>query len=264
MQNHISARRLFDRRLFTLIISGSLAMGLSACGDSDDPASPNTSETARVRAIHLSPDAPAVDIFLTSPAGAPSRAASGVAFPNTITYATVDAGTYQVDVSAAGSPASDAVLSVPGLAFEADRSYTAVAYNNLGSIAALALEDDYTNLASGNLRVRAIHTAVGVGEVDIWNIPATGSPAPLYTNVAFGAVGDYLDLPAGAYTLGFDLDNDANPDVVFELPDLPAGTVANVFAVTDKDGNVFLQAQLETGAAAKIEPKMERSPARFN
>jgi hypothetical protein len=130
-----------------------------------------------------------------------------------------------------------------------------VAFGNLASIQALALMDDETNLAAGSIRVRAIHAAPGVGEVDIWNIPSTGSPSALYENVPFGVAGGYLDLPAGAYTLGFDVDDDASPDVLFDLPALPAGTVANVFAVNDTAGNVFLLAQLQTGDVARIDPR---------
>ena len=114
--------------------------------------------------------------------------------------------------------------------------------------------DDYEGLASGQIRIRAIHTAPAVGEVDIWNIPETGDPAPLYENVPFGAAGDYLDVPASAYTLGFDVDDDATPDVIFDVPALEAGTVANVFATNDDAGNVFLVAQLADGSTVRIDP----------
>jgi hypothetical protein len=43
--------------------------------------------------------------------------------------------------------------------------------------------------------------------------------------------------------------------VLFDLPALPAGTVANVFAVNDTAGNVFLLAQLQTGDVARIDPR---------
>jgi hypothetical protein len=93
-----------------------------------------------------------------------------------------------------------------------------------------------------------------VGQVDIWNIPATGAPSPLYTDVDYGVAGGAMDLPAGAYTIGFDVDNDANPDVVFDLPSLPAGTVANVFAVSE-GSTVFLIAQLQDGTVARIDAR---------
>jgi len=83
----------------------------------------------------------------------------------------------------------------------------------------------------GMLRVRAVHAAPGVGQVDIGNIPAAGEPTPLWTNVDFGVAGDAIDLEAGSYTLGVDVD-DMTPDLTFVLPELPAGTFANVTSTT--------------------------------
>ena len=54
-----------------------------------------------------------------------------------------------------------------------------------------------------------------------------------------------------AYTIGFDVDNDASPDLTFDLPTLDGGVLANVFAVNDGEGNVFLNAQLPTGDTAR-------------
>ncbi|HEY8946431.1 MAG TPA: hypothetical protein VIM73_19405, partial [Polyangiaceae bacterium] len=99
------------------------------------------------------------------------------------------------------------------------------------------------------------HAAPGVGQVDIWNLPASGAPASLWSNVDFGAAGAALDLEAGAYRIGIDVDNDATPDLTFALPDLEAGAFVNVFAVNDEDANVFLIAQLRDGTTARIDPE---------
>jgi len=206
---------------------------------------------ARLRAIHLSPDAPAVDIFAN---GGPTAAVTGLAFPNGTDYLDLEAGTYDFDIAPAGAGIGAKVKSVPDLLLEGGKSYTAFAYDGVASLKVGALVDDDAGLAPGNIRVRAIHVAVGVGQVDIWNIPASGSPAPLYPDFDFGAVGDYLDLPAGAYTLGFDIDNDATPDLVFETPTLPAGAVINLFAVA-QGTDVFLIAQLNDGSTARIDPR---------
>lgn len=98
--------------------------------------------------------------------------------------------------------------------------------------------------------MRAIHAAADVGEVDIWNITEGAEAGILWENVPLAAAGQYYDLPAGAYSVGFDVDNDASPDVSFDLPELPAGTIANVFAVND--GAVKLIAQLWDGTTAEI------------
>jgi len=207
---------------------------------------------ARLRAIHLSPDAPAVDIFAN---GGMTAAVKNLAFPDGTGYLDLDAGTYTFDIAPKDAGIGASVLKVKDLPLESGKSYTAVAYDAVASIKALALADDYSNLASGKIRLRAVHTAVGVGKVDIWNIPATGDPTPLWTDVDFGMAGAYLDVPAGAYKVGFDVNKDGTPDIVFQLPDLPAGTVATAFAVK-KGADVFLIAELPDGTTARIDPAM--------
>jgi hypothetical protein len=227
-----------------------IALGAPSCDDDDDGGTRPVERNSALRALHLSPDAPAVDIFLNQSA---APAVSNLSFPNGTVYLDVPEGTYDLDIAPAGGTYQDAVLSVSDLALDVGYSYTAVAYNTLNQISALALIDNYANLAAGNLRVRAIHTAAGVGEVDIWNVTDAQNPAPLYVDFEFAEIGAYLDLPAGAYSLGFDVDNDAIPDLVFTLPALPAGTVANVFAVADQGGTVFLLAQFADGTTARID-----------
>ena len=229
---------------------GSFVLGLSVLGCDDDPSAPQPPAESNLRVLHLSPDAPSVDVFLNESS---TPAVSNLAFGEGTAYLQVAAGSYRVDVSGNGNQASESVLSIPSVALESGRYYTGVAFDRVATIQAVALEDNYENLASGNIRVRAVHAAPAVGQVDIWNIPATASPSVLYENVDFGTAGAYLDIPAGAYTLGFDVNDDAAPDVTFSIPALPAGTVANVFAVSSTSGGVFLLAQLQNGAIARID-----------
>jgi len=238
-------RALFEKISLLLVVILGLSV-MAACGDDDDT-EPLPGDKAMLRAVHLSPDAPTVDIL----ANATMRAVSSLAFGQGTGYLEVDAGTYDLDVVPVSGTVAESVLNVSGAQLMKDVSYTAVAYGMVDNIAALLLEDNYADLDDGNIRVRAIHTADGVGEVDIWNIPDTGDPAIAWENVPYGAVGDYLDLPAGAYTLGIDLDNDASPDAVYKMPALAAGAVGNVFAVKEGD-DVYLLAQLKDGSITKI------------
>ncbi|MFW6050754.1 MAG: DUF4397 domain-containing protein [Myxococcota bacterium] len=219
-------------------------------GGSEPPTGDAGMAQASLRVIHLSPDAPAVDVHVDDD---PSAVVSELAFEEGTEYLSVPAADYDVDVAPAGEGPGASVLAVDDLSLAADIHHTAVAFDELASIQALALVDELDGVAAGDIRVRAVHTASAVGEVDIWNVTDPGSPAVLYEDVAFGDVGDYLDLPAAAYSIGFDVDDDAEPDLVFDLPDLPAGTVANVFAVSS-GSDVFLIAQLEDGTVARIDP----------
>lgn len=225
-------------------------LALSACRDDDDESPAQSNSSASIRVLHLSPDAPSVDIF----ANGEGPVVAGLAFPSGTDYLKVPAGSYDFAVSAAGASVEQSVLNINDIALDTDMRYTAVAFNTIDGIQALALVDDLSGMESGNIRIRAIHTAAGVGDVDIWNIPAEGSPSPLIENFGFGAASDTLDLPSSAYTLGVDVDNDASPDLVFDIPALPAGTYANVFAVKDGD-SVFLLAQLGGDTTVRIDPR---------
>jgi hypothetical protein len=205
---------------------------------------------ARIRVLHLSPDAPAVDVFAN---GAPPAAVSALEFPNGTAYLEVPAGEYDFQVAVAGDEPANAVLTVPNLMLEAGGSYTAVAYDAVAQIKALGIMDDYDAIPEGSIRVRAIHAAAGVGQVDIWNIPEMGDPAPLVPDFDFGAMSPAVDLPAGSYTLGVDVDDDATPDLTFTTPSIPAGTLVNLYAVKDAVG-VFLLAQLPDGSTLRIDP----------
>jgi hypothetical protein len=208
--------------------------------------------TSEIRVLHLSPDAPAVDLYVN---GGEEAAITDLAFLESTGFVTLDEGDYTFDIAPSMAALEDSVKQV-SVSLMGERSYTAVAYGELADgLMVMALEDDLSDTGD-MIRVRAIHTATAVGQVDIWNIPGEGDPTPLYENVDFGVAGDALDIPAGAYTLGFDVDDDASPDVIFELPELAAGTIANVFAINDLDGNVSLRVQFADSTLATIAPAM--------
>lgn len=199
--------------------------------------------TAQARAIHLSPDAPAVNVFADENETA---AISGLTFGNGTGYLELDAG--EISLSVSLGTLAEAFLGPLALLLEEDASYTVAVFDRAVNAQALVLEDDLSEPAAGNIRIRAIHTAVDVGPV---NIIAGG--APLYEDVPFGAAGDALEVPAGAYVIGLDVDDDHHPDLNFALPELAAGTIANVFAVADAHGTVRLLAQLADGTVVTID-----------
>jgi hypothetical protein len=88
---------------------------------------------AHVRFVHLSPNAPAVDVAVTS---------GPVLFPNTAfkgysAFTPVDAGTYDLEVRLAGT--STVVLPLPGISLTAGKIYTVWAKGLVGGAGAQAL-----------------------------------------------------------------------------------------------------------------------------
>lgn len=88
---------------------------------------------AHVRFVHLSPDAPAVDVAVT---GGPVLFGNK-AFQEYTAFAPVDAGTYDLEVRPAGS--GTVVLALPGVALQSGRIYTVFARGFLGGTGGQAL-----------------------------------------------------------------------------------------------------------------------------
>jgi len=94
---------------------------------------------ARLRFVHLVPDAPAVDVW-----GEGTPLCENVAFGDSSPFATVEADAYDIDVRPAGS--EDSVLSLSDVNFEGATSYTVFATGMLedGSLDALLVADYVT------------------------------------------------------------------------------------------------------------------------
>lgn len=223
----------------------------SGSADEDAAATP----MAMVRVLHLSPDAPAVSVYAND---GDTAVVPSLEFPNGTDYLSVPAATYDFDVAPAGMGAAATVLAVDGVALDGDAAYTVVAYGLLeaGSetpLAALALLDDPSDVDAGMIRVRAVHTAAGVGQVDIWNVPSSGAPTPVFEDLDYGSASDYAMLPSGAYTLGLDVDDDMTPDFTFTTPELAEGTIASLYAVAPTTGTPYLLAQFADSTTARID-----------
>ena len=88
------------------------------------------STVARLRVVHASPDAPAVDVYVR---GQSLPVASSLAFTETTGDLRLKAGSYIVDVRATPSTDADAVVFSTELTLEAGVRTTAVASGSLTS-----------------------------------------------------------------------------------------------------------------------------------
>jgi hypothetical protein len=172
------------KRLFVVsaVLVLSLALAVSAFAQSDQ---------ARVRVVHASPDAPAVDVWVNG-----SVAFSNAPFKGITDYASLDAGTYNVQVSPTG--ATSPIVIDADLALDAGTDYTVVAVGMLADIEPLVLVDNNSAPAAGKAHVRFVHASPDAPAVDI--AVAGGGPV-LFSNVPFKGVGDYLPVDAGTYDL---------------------------------------------------------------
>ena len=173
-----------------------------------------------LRVAHLSPDAPAVDVLANGGA-----LFSNASYPAVTDYATVPAQSYFVEVVGAGTT-GPAVISGT-FTFDPLNDYTVAAVNTLSNIEPLPLVDDNTLPSMTETKVRFVHASPDAPAVDVTLDDGT----PVFTNIAFKGVGDYLTLPAGSYDLQVRLAGTTT--VALDLPPLPldAETVYTVWAI---------------------------------
>jgi LPXTG-motif cell wall-anchored protein len=213
------------KRLFVIsaVLVLSLALAVTAMADAHE---------ARVRVVHASPDAPAVDVWVNG-----AVAFSNAPFTGITDYAKLEPGTYNVQVSPTG--ATEPIVIDADLDLATMTDYTVVAVGMLENIEPLVLIDNNGAPAPGKAHVRFVHASPDAPAVDI--AVANGGPV-LFANVPFKGTGDYLPVDAGTYDLEARL---AGTDTVaLSVPGvaLADGTVYTIFAMGLAGGEPALTA----------------------
>jgi LPXTG-motif cell wall-anchored protein len=217
--------------VLTAVLVLSLALGTSALADAHE---------ARVRVVHASPDAPAVDVWVNG-----SVAFSNAPFKGITDYASLAPDTYNVQVTPTG--ATEPVVIEADLALDASTDYTVVAVGLLADIEPLVLVDNNGAPAAGKAHVRFVHASPDAPAVDI--AVANGGPV-LFSNVPFKGVGDYLPVDAGTYDLEARVAG--TETVALSVPgvQLNDGTVYTIFAMGLVEGDPALTAVASADAVA--------------
>ncbi|MEM7248043.1 MAG: DUF4397 domain-containing protein [Acidobacteriota bacterium] len=207
---------VFRRRL-ALLSAIALAAMVLGC-DSDNPVVQFA--PAQVRVAHLSPGAPAVDVWVDG-----ERVLSGVPYPTIGGYLSVPAGSRLVQVTQAGTTTPFLINERYDLG--SDVSYTVAATGLVGtSFGPTVLVDDRAAPAAGMARIRFVHASPDAPPVDI---AVTGGPV-LFSNVAFRG-NDTVTVAAGTYDL--EVRVAGTPTVVLMLPGVAFGSASatSVFAI---------------------------------
>lgn len=213
------------RRLLMLLGVAAISGAAAACGDDDEPLAPPISNTS-IRVVHVSPDAPAVDVYAE---GVSTPLFTNLAYGQASQYLEVDAGTYNIQIRGAGSSAtSDPVFETGDLQLVDGDVVTALAAGLLASqdpadeFRVLPLLEAFGTSASGNARVRVVHASPDAPTVDI-DVGDDGSSE--ITNLErfkdTGASG--LDLPGGI-ALDIGIIADGERVTGFTVPGLTSGS----------------------------------------
>ena len=175
-----------------LLMAGGAALALSAALFATN-VSAQTPSDARVRVAHLSPDAPAVDVYAND-----IEVLSDVPFGAVSDYLTVPGGEYNFKVFAAGAnPTTDDPVIDADATLAGGKDYTVAAVGLLADIAPAVFEDNNAAPAAGKAHVRVIHASPDAPAVDI---AVAGGPV-VFSNLAFPNAAGPSPGDAGTYDL---------------------------------------------------------------
>ena len=182
-------------------------------------------ETANVRVAHLSPDAPAVDVWLD---GKVVPALTNVKFKTVSGYLQIPVGARQIAVYSTGTTTGPVINT--SVTLEAKKSYTVGAIGLVSAIKAEVYTDDLTTNAT-KARVRVIHASPNAPAVDV-GVKGQAPADAVVKNITFPkSTSTYLELAPAAYDLEIRLTGTATVALGFNTGALEAGKVYTVFAV---------------------------------
>jgi hypothetical protein len=213
------SRTRFSRRQ---VLTYAGAAGVASVIGVGRVAAEGTGEYTIVRVAHFSPDAPNVDVYVDD-----ERVLSDVAFGAITDYLTIQPGSREIRITAAGDPDT---VAFEGTVDFASTAYTVVATGELteDSFEPLVLKEGTTRPEEGTTRVRLVHASPDAPAVDV---TVGDGETTLFDGVSFGEVTDYVTVPGGMYTLEVRADGneDAGPVATLDTP-LNNTRVYTVFA----------------------------------
>jgi hypothetical protein len=208
-----------------LLATSALLLGLPAAATAY--ASSATTGTGWIRLAHLSPNTPAVDVYLYSFGNSNAMIVlHHVAYGTVSPYEPVPAGDYSVAMRAAGaSPTSQPVLST-GVTVAAGHAYTVAGMGPESGLRLQVLDDDLTT-PPGQALVRVIQASLKDQVVKV----SLGSTV-LSSALKFATVSPYQAVSPGTETVTVSAGGgDANSSV-----DLAAGTVHTLVVLDGANG----------------------------
>jgi hypothetical protein len=183
------------RRITMLLAASALLLGIPAAATAS--AASATSGTGWIRLAHLSPNTPAVDVYLYSFGNSNAQIVlHHVAYGTVSPYEVVTTGDYSVAMRASGaSPSSQPVLSA-SVTVKAGHAYTVA---GMGPESGLRLQvlDDQLTTPSGKSLVRVIQASLKQ-QIVKFHCSCGGDIAP---KASFGSVSAYAPIPPGTWTM---------------------------------------------------------------
>jgi hypothetical protein len=215
------------------------ATSLAASAAPAVSAAPAAMQDGWVRCAHLSPDAPAMDIYMFPFGGSGHpMVLRHVSYGGVSEYMAVSPGQYTVAMRAAGAPASSSPVLVTSFMVNARTAYTVAGVGPNPGLREEVLQDQMAP-PMGKALVRVIQASLKEHQVTV-----SYGPDVLARKLAFGAVTSYLAVSPGTQTVQFTaLGEQAAkavrlaPDTVHTIVVLDSSSGLKIAALTDAVGS---------------------------
>jgi len=227
---------VITRRFTVLLAALALLLGIPAAAAHADSA---TSGTGWIRLAHLSPNTPAVDVYLYSFGNSDAQIVlHHVAYGTVSPYEAVQAGDYSVAMRAAGASATSQPVLSASVTVKADHAYTVA---GMGPESGLRLQvmDDTLTTPAGKSLVRVINASLKDQTVKV-----TCGGQTIVPKSAFGTVSSYVTIPGGTWTMAAI----GGSGTATERFTMAAGTVHTMVALDGANGLELVNLEDAAGA----------------
>jgi hypothetical protein len=217
--------RNISRKLLMLLATSALLLGIPAAATAH--ASSATTDTGWIRLAHLSPNTPAVDVYLYSFGNSNAMIVlHHVAYGTVSPYESVPAGDYSVAMRGAGASATSQPVLSTSVTIAAGHAYTVAGLGPESGLRLAVLDDDLTT-PSGQSLVRVIQASLKQQVVTV-----TLGSTNLASGLKFATVSSYQAVSPGTVTVTVTAGaGDANSSVT-----LAAGTVHTLVVLDGASG----------------------------
>ncbi|HEU4350183.1 MAG TPA: DUF4397 domain-containing protein [Actinoplanes sp.] len=195
-----------------------------------------------VRLAHLSPDTPAVDVYLKSESGAvKEQTFPGVAYGAMSEYLRLPVGTYSVAMRKAGAAASTKPVLTTQVTVENGSAYTVAGVGRYADLGLRVLQDDLDLPDPGESKVRIIQASVRAPVLDV----AVDNGQTIADGVQFATTTDYRQVKPGRWTVKVQPSGGGRSS---SLPcTLGAGSVYSLLVLDAEDGGLKTELHIDAG-----------------
>lgn len=199
-----------------------------------------------LRLAHLSPDTPAVDVYVDAVADPTAGITlEGVAYGTVSDYQDVPPGAYTVSMRAAGDPPDTPPVLSTTVEISANSARTVAGVGLFADLGLEIIDDSLEMPPSGQARMRVLAAASNAETLDV----TLADDTTVATGLAFASTSDYVDVPAGATTL----EVSAGGEPPTGLPvDLEAGAVYSVLVLDTPEGGLEVRPVLDAAGSGVV------------